>query len=201
MDLIVESVKKLETLLEHSGCYDSGVKLDVNPDTVNCRYERGASMTAEFGGKRGVFTTFDPIRASTKIAFMFGAVLDTPQVRGAACAIINVSAGFFCLARTLRPCMASSHAACGAQLVAELAGKPVFIQGTTHSLESLQINRTTDPAVAEVILIGGEGLIAEETGTLIETYAKTKRVICIGPSTAGTARLNELEHWCPYGMN
>src|SRR5512145_290708 len=104
MDLNIESVKKLEALLEHSGCYDSGVQLDVDPNVVNCRYEKGACMTAEMGGKRGVFTTFDPIRACTKISFMFGAPLDNPSVRGAACAIVNVSAGFFCLARTLRPC-------------------------------------------------------------------------------------------------
>ena len=201
MDLIIESVKKLETLLEHSGCYDSGVQLDVDPDAVNCRYEKGACMTAVFWGKRGVFTTFDPIRACTKISFMFGASLDTPQVRGAACAIINVSAGFFCLARTLRPCTGSPHTPCGAQLAAELAGKQVFINGTIHSLESLKgIQITTDPSLAEVILIGGEGLIAPGTGNLVETYGKTKRIICVGPSTAGTARLNELEHWCPYGL-
>jgi hypothetical protein len=202
MDLIIESVKKLETLIEHSGCYDTGVKLDVDPDAVNCWYEKGACMTAEFGGKRGVFITFDPIRACTKISFMFGAPLDTLQVRGAACAIINVSAGFFCLARTIRPCTGSSHAPCGVQLAAELAGKQVFIHGIIQSLGSLTgIQITTNLSDAEVILIAGEGLIATGTGDLIETYAKTKRIICIGPSTAGTARLNELEHWCPYGFS
>ena len=200
MDLVTESVKKLETLLEHSGCHDSGVQLDVDPDVVNCRYETGACMTAEFGGKRGVFTTFDPIRACTKISFMFGAPLDTPSVRAAACAIVNVSTGFFCLARTLRPCMGSSHAPCGVQLASELAGKQVYIQGTMHSLESLKgIQRAANPSIADVILITGDGLIEAGTGDLIETYRKTKRIICIGPSTAGTARLNELEHWCPYG--
>jgi hypothetical protein len=202
MDLIIESVKKLETLLKHSGCNDSGVVLDVDPDAVNCRYEKGACMTADFGGKRGVFTTFDPIRAHTKISFMFGAPLDNLPVRGAACAIVNVSAGFFCLARTLRPCTGTSHAPCGAQLGAELAGKQVFLQGTIHSLESLSgINRTSDPSEADIILIAGEELIAAETGDLIERYRKNKRIICVGPSTAGTARLNELEHWCPYGLS
>jgi hypothetical protein len=202
MDLIIESVKKLEKLLEHSGCVDSGVRLDVNPDSVNCRYEKGACMTAVFGGKQGVFTTFDPIRAPTKISFMFGAPLDTPQVRGAASAIINVAAGFFCLARALRPCTGSSHAVCGAQMTDELAGKQVFLRGTIHSFESLTgISRTTDPSAADIILIAGEGLIEAGTGDLIATYAGTKRIICIGPSTSGIARLNELEHWCPFGLS
>ncbi|HII99376.1 MAG TPA: hypothetical protein HA272_09050 [Methanoregula sp.] len=202
MDIVIESVKKLETLLEHSGCSDGSIQLDVDPDSVNCRYEKGACMTAEFGRKQGVFTTFDPIRACTKISFMFGAPLGTPAVRGAALAIVNVAAGFFCLARTLHPCVSSSHASCGADMAAELAGKQVYITGTMHSLESLPgIYFTTDPSSAAVILIGGDGLILPEAGELISRYAQKARIICIGPSTAGTARLNGLEHWCPYGQS
>lgn len=200
MDIIIESVKKLETLIEHSGCSDSSVQLDVDPGVVNCRYEKGACMVADFGGKRGVYTTFDPIRACTKISFMFGAPLDTAPVRGAACAILSVTAGFFCLARTLHPCARSSHAPCGADLAAELAGKQVWIIGTIHTLDSVKgISVATDPSVAEVILIGGEGLIEPGAGEIIRKYRATTRIICIGPSTAGVARLNELEHWCPYG--
>ena len=51
MDLITESVNKLETILEHSGCEDAGVVLDVDPDVVNCQFEHGACMTASFGGE------------------------------------------------------------------------------------------------------------------------------------------------------
>jgi hypothetical protein len=202
MDIVMDSVKKLESLLDHSGCTDGGILLDVDPDIVNCRYEKGACMTAEFGRKRGVFTTFDPIRCCTKISFMFGESLDTPQVRGAACAIINVAAGFFCLTRTLLPCPGSSHAACGTGLATELAGKTVFIAGTINSLESLPgIHITTDPVAADVILIGGAGIIERETSELISRQAMKARIICIGPSTAGTARLSEREHWCPYGQS
>lgn len=202
MDIVIESVKKLEILLENSGCSDGGIQLDVDPDSVNCRYEKGACMTAEFGRKQGVFTTFDPIRACTKISFMFGAPLDTPAVRGAAMAIVNVAAGFFCLARTLHPCDEASHAVCGADLAAELAGKQVYIVGALHSLESVSgIHFTTDPSSAVVILIGGDGLISPEAGELISRYAQKARIICVGPSTAGMARLNELEHWCPYGQS
>jgi hypothetical protein len=202
MDIVIESVKKLESLLEHSGCCDGGVRLDVDPDIISCRFEKGACMIAEFGNKRGIFTTFDPIRACTKISFMFGAPLYAMDIRGAAGAIMNVAAGFFCLARALRPCDRSSHASCGAALADQLAGKPVFIFGTLPGTGFLnKITVVDDPSRAEVILISGEGLITPGAGDLIESTRGTKRIICIGPSAAGISRLNELEHWCPFGRS
>jgi hypothetical protein len=201
MDIVIESVKKLEKMLEQSGCDDGGVRLDVDPEIAVCRYEKGACMTADFGNKRSVFTTFDPIRACTKISFLFGAPLDTPAVRGAACAIVNVAAGFFCLARTIRPCNKESHDPCGAMLAEELGKRPVYCHGTIHSLERIHLNRTNDPEAAEIILITADGLISIGTGDLVEQYKKTKRIICAGPSTAGTARLHEIEHWCPFGTS
>lgn len=200
MDIIVESVKRLEHVLENCGCDDGGIRLDVDPDITNCRYEKGACMTADFGNKQGVFTTFDPLRACTKISFMFGAPLDTPSVRGAACAIINVAAGFFCLARTIRPCTRACHETCGGQLISELGQKPVYFHGKVHSLDTFTgINRTCDPACAEIILIAADGLISPGTGDIVGQFSKTKRIICIGPSTAGVARLHDFEHWCPFG--
>jgi hypothetical protein len=202
MDIVSESVKKLETLLEHSGCSDGGVVLDVDPDVMNCQFEKGACMTATFGGKCGVFTTFDPIRACTKISFMFGAPLDTQPVRGAAGAIINVTTGFFCLARVLRPCKEEKHSPCMTKIAGEISGKQVFCIGSMPVIESLPgIYLTTDHSRADVIIISGEGLIEEKTGDLIEKYRHNKRIICIGPSTAGIARLHELEHWCPFGCS
>lgn len=200
MDIIIESVKKLERLLLDSGCDNGGVLLDVDPDAVNCRYENGACMTAEFGGKKGVFATFDPLRCCTKISFMFGAPLDNGAVRCAACAIINVASGFFCLSRTTRPCDRASHTECGNLLVSELTGKQVYIHHAVTSQEFLNgITSVNDPASADIILIGSEGLIAPDTGDLVERYAANKRIICIGPSTTGVARLHELGHWCPFG--
>jgi hypothetical protein len=202
MDIVIESVKKLETLIEHSGCSDGGVQLDVDASMVSCQYEKGASMTAVFGGKRGVFSTFDPIRACTRISFMFGAPLDSPQVRGAACAIISVAAGFFCLARILQPCERSRQAACRDNLLAELKGKSVYNHGAVYGIDSLSgINLTDDPVSSEILLIGAEGCIASGAGDLIEQYSGRKRILCIGPSTAGISRINELEHWCPYGRS
>ena len=133
MDLIIDTVKKLESMMKDSGCADSGVILDVNHGTVNCQFERGVCMTATFGGRSADFITFDPVRATTKISFMFGSALDTLPVRGAAVAIVNVAAGFFCLSRILHSCPESSHAECSRQLAHELAGKRSFAQ-TTYPL-------------------------------------------------------------------
>jgi len=202
MDIIVESVKKIKNLTEHSGCTDAGVILEVDPDVRICQFEEGASMSATFGGRSAVFTTYDPIRARTKISFMFGAPLDTPQVRGAASAIINVVLGFLCMSRVIHPCPESSHAPCREEIQKELAGKRLCCIGSMGKNRSELFRYVTEnPSDAEIILINGEGLITEIAGDIIETYKNTKRVICIGPSTAGIARLYEIEHWCPYGGN
>ena len=199
-DIITESVKRLETLLEHGGCADAGVLLDVDSDAKNCQFERGACMTAAFGGKCAEFVTYDPIRARTKISFMFGASLDTSAVRGAACAIINVVTGFLCMSRILRACPPSSHASCRGQFVEETAGKKIHCIGNIGPFEEqCRNNLVPNPTDADVIIINGEGIIGPGTGDIIENSKATKRIICVGPSTAGIARLYEFEHWCPYG--
>lgn len=199
-DIITESVKKLEALLEHSGCADAGVLLEVDPDAKNCQFEHGACMSAAFGGRCAEFVTYDPIRARTKISFMFGAPLDTSTVRGAACAIINVATGFLCISRVLRACKPSSHGSCLGQLVEEVAGKKIYCVGSIARLEDRCRGQiVSDPSDAEVIVINGEGIIGSGTGSLVENFHATRRIVCIGPSTAGIARLNNLEHWCPYG--
>jgi hypothetical protein len=200
MDIIIETVKKLETMMKDSGCEDGGVVLDVNPDTVNCQFERGACMTASFGGRSADFTTFNPIRAKTKISFMFGAPLDALPVRGAAAAILNVVAGFFCLSRTLHSCPGSSHRDCKRQLLDEQGGKKIFCYGNIPEFETATRGSiVTTPHDADIILINGEGIIEQGAGTILMDYKGTKQVLCLGPSTAGIARLNQLEHWCPYG--
>lgn len=200
MDLIIETVKKLEVMMKNSGCEDGGVILDVYTDTVNCQFERGACMTASFGGRSADFVTYDPIRAKTKISFMVDAPLDTPSVRGAAVAIVNVATGFFCLSRILHSCPESSHADCRRQLLLELEGKRIFCIGIMPAVEkSLKSTIVTNPQDADIILINGDGIIAPGTGEIIHNAQETKKILCIGPSTAGTARLNQLELWCPFG--
>ena len=129
MDIVTDSVNRLEEILINSGCEDTGVHLDVDPDATTCEYERGACMIASFGGRTAEFVTDDPIRAMTKISFMFGTPLETPNVRSAACAIINVATGFFCLSRVLHACPKASHAACLHELAGELKGHRVFCIG------------------------------------------------------------------------
>jgi hypothetical protein len=200
MDLIIDTVNNLETMMKNSGCDDGGVVLDVNTEVKNCQFERGACMTAVFGGRSADFVTFDPVRANTKISFMFGTPLETSRIRGAATAIVNVVAGFFCISRVLHSCPASSHAECNRQLMRELSGKRIFCIGTIPSIDATFRNAiVTNPRDAEVVLINAEGIIEPATGSIIQTAPKTTRVICLGPSTAGIARLNQLELWCPFG--
>jgi hypothetical protein len=200
MDLIIETVTKLETMMKDGGCEDSGVVLDVRSDTVNCQFERGACMTAVFGGRSADFITYDPIRAKTKISFMFDMPLDTPPVRGAAVAIVNAVTGFFCLSRILHSCPESSHKECHRKLIHELREKRIFCRGSMPVVEaafrSTIVRRLQD---ADVILINGEGIIEPDTGEIIRNVEETKRILCLGPSTAGVARLNQLGHWCPFG--
>ena len=200
MDLIIETVKKLETLMKDGGCEDSGVTLDVRSGTVNCQFERGACMTASFGGRSADFITYDPIRANTRISFMFGIPLDNSRVRGAAAAIVNVVAGFFCLSRILHACPESLHNECRRQLFNELGGKRIFCIGSMPAIETtFRSTVVTNPQDADMILVNSEGIIEQETGSTLQKYKDTKRILCLGPSTAGIARLNQLEHWCPFG--
>jgi hypothetical protein len=202
MDIIIESVKKIEVLLEHSGCTDAGVLLDVDPGVVICQFERGASMSASFGGKSADFTTYDPLRARTKVSFMFGAPLDTLPTRGAACAIINVVLGFLCMLRVLHACPESCHVSCRDQILKEITAKKLFCIGSMGAVEPELCNHALDnPSHADIILINGEGIITEGTGDIIGNIKNSKRIICVGPSTAGIARLHEIEHWCPFGRS
>jgi hypothetical protein len=202
MDIILESVKKIKEILDHGGCGEGDVLLDVNPDARNCQFEKGACMTASFGGRMADFVTFDPVRAWTRISFMYGAPLDTLSARGAASVIVNVITGFFCLSRVLHACTESSHAPCLEELKREIGGKRVFCIGSmpeiVHHFGGMIVQ---DPEMADVILISGEGMVAQGTGDLIERYKGNKQVLCIGSSVAGVSRLHMLEHWCPYGRS
>ena len=199
MDIIIDSVHKLQEQLRHSGCEDAGVRLDVNPDAKPCQYERGACMVAAFGGRSAEFVTDDPIRAMTRISFLEGAPVDTPKTRAAACAIMNVALGFFCLSRVSHACPVSAHLACRNELSTELSGRSVCCIGTMPSVGAMLRGITADPERADVILINGEGLIAEGAGDIIAARNGSARILCLGPSTAGVARLQQFEHWCPYG--
>ena len=200
MDIVIDAVKKLQDELRHSGCEDGPVVLRVDPDVVPCQYEKGACMEAGFGGRTGEFVTFDPIRATTKIEFMFGAPLDTPATRGAACAVLNVVAAFLCLSRGVRACPVSCHPACRQELTKKLQTTRMYSIGPV--LPAIQETGgfiVDNPDIADCILVNNEGLIAAGTGDLIEKYRENKTVLLLGPSTAGIASLERLERFCPYG--
>jgi hypothetical protein len=202
MDIIRDSVTKIKDILEHGGCEEGDVLLEVNPNAKNCQFEKGACMTASFGGRTADFVTFDPLRACTKIAFMYGAPLDTGATRGAAAAIVNVVTGFFCLSRVLHACPESSHAPCLAELEQSLKGKKVFCIGNIAGIDSVLRGLVIqDPVAADIILIGNEGMLAQGTGDLVEQFKGKKQILCIGSSVAGVSRLHLLEHWCPYGRS
>jgi hypothetical protein len=202
MDIIRESVTKIKEILEHSGCGEGDVVLDVNPDAKNCQFEKGACMTASFGGRTADFITFDPIRARTRISFMFDAPLDTPSTRGAASVIVNVITGFFCLSRVLHACAGSYHQPCLEELKQEIGEKKIFCIGSIPEIQHLLGGSVVqDPETADILLIGGEGMIEQGTGEIVDHYKGKKQVLCIGPSVAGISRLNTLQHWCPYGKS
>lgn len=201
MDIITEAVKKLEEVMTSGGCEDMGVRLEVDPDAKPCQFERGACMTASFGGRTAEFVTDNPIRAMTKVSFMFGAPLDNPATRGAACAIINVATVFFCLSRVRRACPVASHGSCLKDLAKELAGRRVFCIGPAPALARAPgVYLTEDVGEADILLVNHEGIIAPDLGDLLDGPGRSKRVVFLGPSTAGASRLMEREHWCPYGL-
>jgi hypothetical protein len=131
---------------------------------------------------------------------MFDAALETLRSRAAAGSIINVTAGFFCISRILHSCPETSHTECLNQLEHEMRGKRIVCIGDMHALETAIRNSVVyNPDTADVILINGEGTIKQGTGDIVQKYKDSKRILCIGPSAAGIARLNQIELWCPFG--
>ncbi|EJG08333.1 hypothetical protein Metli_2395 [Methanofollis liminatans DSM 4140] len=198
MNLIASAVARLEETVKNSGCDEGSVSLTRNPKLAVCQYPRGVCVEACFGDRRGHVVTPDPIQACTKVSFMFGAPLNSPVERTAACAIVNAVTAFFCINRRVNPCEESRHAACLSGLAQALAGARVYAAGDTRGpLTGITI--TEDPADADVLLVVGPGLISNEGLAAVEEALGKKRVICLGPSTAGVATLLGIEHWCPYG--
>jgi len=200
MDIIEDSVKKLEEAIRDTGCDDGAVTLHRDPGAANCQYERGACVESCYGGRTGEFVTQDPVEATTKISFMFGTPLTSLKAKGAACAVLNVLASFLCLARGVRACPATAHSPCLAECKQLLSGKRVFIIGEIPALErELGAMVVKNPDQADIILINNEGLVAEGVLDIISTSRGRREIICIGPSTAGVAGLQQIMRFCPYG--
>ncbi|WP_292518489.1 hypothetical protein [Methanoculleus sp.] len=195
-----DAIKRLENVLADSGCEDGVVKLDVNYDADVCQYPKGVPMEGYFGGQSGQFITSEPIRANTRISFMFGAPLANQKQRAAAGVITNTVSAFLSLARRLHPCTPDRYAPCLAELSREVAGKKVYLVGPMPVLERALKDQVVDsPEAADLLLVAGDGMTADAGVACIDEYRGKKRMIFLGPSTAGVSGLLDLEHWCPYG--
>lgn len=196
-DPLGEAVARLRTLVAESGCEEGVVSIRRAPDAPRCRYERGAVIEAEFGGRTGAVCTPDPVQATTRISFMFGADMDSPQKRSAALVIVNAVSAFFCLTRRVHACPAECRDACLRELAGELRGKKVYAAGEVPGLEGgAGILRAEDAAEADVILVHAAGLLHAGGD---HSSGGAERHLYLGPSAAGVAALLNRPHWCPYG--
>jgi small basic protein len=183
-----------------TGCDDGTVILQRCPGAPACQYQRGACIEAVYGGRKAQLTSNFPVSATTRVSFLFGAMLNTPEKRTAASAIMNVVMNFLCLARTSRSCLPESFGPCRSYLEDEMRGVPVFCSGFRHeSADALELDMVEDPEKAEVILISGNGVFSEQGAEILERYRSMRRIVLVGPETAALASLLEMEHWCPFG--
>jgi hypothetical protein len=199
MDLVCSAIKRMEARIEGSGSEEGIVRIDTDPERVICQFEKGACLRAVYGGRSSEFVTMDPLTATTRIGFMFGASLEKLNQRAAACAILNVVAGFFCISRVLKSCPPEAHRECLAALRCEIGNVPVFLFGMLPAAEEKFDQVVHDPDKAEVLLIVGDGLIQPGMGDLIEKYRGIKRILFLSASTGGVSALLGCEHWCPFG--
>jgi hypothetical protein len=199
MNLVTDAVKKLEALISGSGCDDSTVVLLRRPDAPVCQYVGGVNLECQYGGLTAHVVTNYPVQATTRVSFMYGAELDTPQKRTAACAIMNAITNFLCISKGGHACLEKSHMACFLELHKELDGASLYCNGTMpHFQQKLAPNIVDDPDDADIILVSGDGFFTDEGNEIIERYRDKKRMIFIGPTAVGVATLLGLEHWCPY---
>jgi len=160
MDILKDAVRRLEELTRGSGCEDGNIVLSVNPDRAVCQFEKGACMEAAFGGTTAEFITFEPTRGTTRLTFLFGAALERPAHRAAACAIINVMTGFLCISRTRLSCDPECHAACMRDLIEKVGTREVGgLHVPVNSLASLP-HHADAPGVGESSSSGGRAHLA-----------------------------------------
>jgi hypothetical protein len=175
------------------------VSLITDPDVIYCQYEKGACIKAAYGGRSAEFITADPLVATTRIGFMYGATLGSLPQRAAAAAIINVVTGFFGISRVLRSCDPASHRDCLAALRSEIGSGRIFPVGLHGNVLARLAEGVGSPDEADVVLVVGDGMIAKGTGDQLARLQGKKRVLFLGPSTSGVSALEGCLHWCPYG--
>lgn len=200
MNLIEKAIKTLEKYCQNSG-FETGIAvLQERQDAGRCQFPKGILLEAEYGGETGHIITDTPLEAKTRLSFLFGANLNSPEKRAAACAIINAATRFLCLNRNNHACKQECQKKCLEELKKEIAGKKVFLVGDLPPLKYIQgIEVAEQPDVADILVVGGNGITKEDYLAIINEWENEKRIVYLGPSTSGIASLEKKEHWCPYG--
>jgi hypothetical protein len=199
MSIITEAVAQMEKVTQGTGCHDGNVKIKRQPDAPVCRYERGVNLKVEFGGVSADVVTQYPIETVTRIPFMFGAPLETPEKRTAACGILGAVVRFLCLCRKAQACDPADHDQCFEKFRSAFEHEKIYVNGNLPDLiRLLGKNVVSSPEEADVIVVGGDGLFAADSLAVVDEYKGKKRMIFIGPSTAGVATFLSEEHWCPF---
>lgn len=200
MTLLREAVEALEDTIQGSGCEDGEVTLRRRPDAPRCQYDRGASLEASFGGQTAHLVTGSPVQTGTRLSSLFGRDLPEPEQRTAALGIVNVVAGFLCLARRLHACDPACHGLCLKELREEIGGRRIFSPVKVPVLSrDLAPSFAGDAGGAEILVITGEAMVEETEAGGLRDQAPKGEMLLLGPSTEGVAALLSLPHWCPYG--
>jgi hypothetical protein len=198
MNLIQKAVKELVNILDDCGIAESPVILTPDYDLPKCEYERGVSIKVIFGGRSAVFVSNETRNVTTKASFMAQAPLKKESQKEAAGGIINAAMGFLCKVRRLHACKSEEHVSCRNALTERISGKRIFCLGDMTDIRHMAGTMLTDdPNTADYILISGDGLVSDILPD-IDSYPHEK-ILCIGPSTAGTAALLHYDHFCPFG--
>lgn len=199
MSIVTDAVEEMEKVTRGTGCHDCNVRIERQPDAPTCQYVRGVNLRFEFGGSASDVVTQYPLETVTRIPFMFGTPLETPEKRTAACGIMGVVARFLCLCRKAQACDPNDHEQCFTNLCSVFDGKKIYVNGNLPDLTRLLGKRAvSSPEDADVILVGGDGLFSADSLAVTDQYRGKKRMVFIGPSTAGVATFLDVEHWCPF---
>ncbi len=220
MSIVSDAVKILENRIFGSGCEDGIVRI-YPAASAGCPYEDGITIVTEYGGKVSELSTSFPFDTTSKVSFMFDSPLKSPVQRTAACAILNVISNFMCFTRKGCACGEESHKACLDELITEIAGKKVYLNGCLTNLENMlyeagtlypekRVNLVGKPEDADLIIISGDGLFDREKLTVSERYfsdtnasdadnACSKELLFIGPAVTGFCVMHGVKHHCPYG--
>ena len=199
MSIVTEAVAQMEKVTQGTGCQDCNVRIERQPDAPSCRYERGVNLRFGFGGTASDVVTQYPLETVTRIPFMFGMPLETPEKRTAACGIMGVVARFLCLCRKTQACDPEDHEQCLKNFCTVYGGEKVYVNGALPDLvRLLGKSVVSSPQEADIIVVGGDGLFSADCLAVTDEYRGKKRMVFIGPSTAGVATFLNEDHWCPF---